>query len=147
MAAIIKDYIVEWAPYSATPPTTGWNELKHSIRSMPNVFPDPDTVDVTTIDMSSRATIPGMSGGDALGFTVAVNLEFLTAHEEMFTEQIDPLKGYFWIRITMTNRRQRISIPATTVENLPTPEGEAGSVDEVTWNVYTHHDPVVESMV
>lgn len=139
MAGLIKGYHVRWAPYSSSKPTT-WTELSNCIRALPNFFPDPDTVDTTTVDNVTPTSIPGMSAGEAYGFTVAPNKEFLDAHAEMVTEQLDDSKGSFWMQIDMTNRGQRIEGQFTTVEYLPTPEGNAGELDEITWNVYASSD-------
>lgn len=146
MADIIKGYKVKYAPYAAEKPTTGWIELTRCIRSLPNFFPDPEVVDTTTVDNEVKTSIPGLTGGEAFGFTVAVNKAFLTAHAAMVTDQIDDLKGSFWLEIEMTNRGEKITFPATTVIQLPTPEGEAGTLDEITWNVYMQGDPVVAAI-
>lgn len=50
MADVIKDFIVEHAPFAAAAPTTtGWSQLKTSIRSIPNLFPTPDAVDYSVV--------------------------------------------------------------------------------------------------
>ena len=147
MPDIIKSYKVKWAPFAAEIPTTGFTELKDCIKSLPNFFPDPDEVDTTTIDKSVKTSIPGLSGGKAYPFKVLVDAAFLTAHAAMVTDQIAAAKGSFWIQVEMTNRGKMITFPATTVTQLPTPEGEAGAIDEITWNVYMQDDPVVAAIV
>jgi hypothetical protein len=143
MADIIKGYKVSYAPYAASAPITGFIELKNCVKSLPNFFPDPDEVDTTTIDKTVKTSIPGLSGGKAYPFKVDVDKDFLTAHAAMVADQIMTEKGSFWLQIEMTNRGKMITFPATTVLQLPTPEGEAGALDEITWNVYMQDDPDV----
>lgn len=145
MADIIKAYKVSYAPHSESAPTT-FTEFKNCIRGLPNFFTDPDTVDTTTIDNTVKTSIPGLSGGEAYGFTVAINDEFLTAHETMVENQTASEKGSFWIEVQLTNRKQKIIMQCTTVTNLPTPEGSAGDLDEITWNVYLQSDPIVSKI-
>lgn len=143
MASIIKSYIVEWAEFSATEPTEDpptWKPLNHCIRNLPNFFPDPETVDATCVTDANKTTLPGLPGGEAYAFTVAPDAEFLAAHELMVTEQTTAEKGSFWLRVKMPNRGQYVVGRFTTVEYLPTPEGAAGELDEVTWNVYPASD-------
>lgn len=137
--SIIKGYKICYAPYAASAPEAAgeeWVELKNCIRNLPNFFPDPDTIDTSTVDNLTPTSIPGWSAGEAFGFTVAPTEGFLTAHKAMVTDQKDDMKGYFWMKVEITNRKQRLIFKATTVENIPTPEGAAGDLDEVTWNVY-----------
>lgn len=143
MPSIIKGYKVSWASYSVTKPTT-WTELKSCIRNLPNFFPDPDTQDTSTVDNITPTSIPAASAGEAFGFTVAPNFEFLDAHEAMVTDQLDDSKGSFWLEIQLTNRKQKITGQFRTVEFLPTPEGAFGELDEITWNVYPASDLIVE---
>lgn len=143
--SIIKEYVIEWAPYSATKPTT-WNKLRHCIRNLPNFFPDPDTLDTSTVDNKTPTSIPAASAGEAFGFTVAPNDEFLEAHTSMVADQLDDSKGPFWLRIQLTNRKQQVTGQFTTVEYLPTPEGAFGELDEITWNVYAASDLEIESV-
>lgn len=145
MAALIKGYKVEYAPYSASAPTT-WTELTACIRNLPNFFPEPDTVDVTTVDMNNQASMPGLPGGESYGFTVAINNAFLTAHTAMVTDQNDGEKGFFWMRVQLTNRGQQIIGKFKTVDFLPTPEGAAGDLDEITWPVYPQGDLAVSTI-
>lgn len=140
--SIIKGYHISWAPYSASAPTeeSAWTELKNCIRSMPNFFPDPDTVDTSTVDNLTPTSIPGWTAGEAYSFTVAPTYPFFQAHMQMVEEQSDSAKGYFWLRIDLTNRGQRLEGKFTTVDYLPTPEGNAGDLDEISWNVYSQSD-------
>lgn len=141
--SIIKGYKICYAPYAASAPeaaATEWVELKNCIRSMPNFFPDPDTIDTSTVDNLTPTSIPGWSAGEPYGFTVAPTEGFLAAHKAMVQDQKDDSKGFFWMKIEMTNRKQRIIGAFTTVEYLPTPEGSAGDLDEITWNVYAAKD-------
>lgn len=147
MPDIIKSYKVSYAPFAAEVPTTGFIPLTNCIRSLPNFFPDPDEVDTTTIDKSVKTSIPGLSGGKAFPFKVAVDAAFLTAHAAMAADQTGVDKGSFWLQIEMTNRGKMITFPATTVLQLPTPEGEAGALDEITWNVYMQGDPITAAIV
>lgn len=147
MAAIIKSYVVEWSEYAATEPQDGadtWHKMEHCIRNLPNFFPDPDTVDSTCVTDANKTSLPGLPGGEAYAFTVAPDDDFLTAHEAMVEEQIAEEKGSFWLRVKMPNRGQYVVGQFTTVEYLPTPEGAAGELDEVTWNVYPASDILVK---
>ncbi len=139
MPSIIREYAIEWAPYSATEPTT-WNKLERCIRNLPNFFPDPETIDTSTVDNKTPTSIPAAASGEAYGFTVAPNKEFLDAHESMITDQLDDTKGSFWLRVKLTNRGQYVTGQFRTVEYLPTPEGAFGELDEITWNVYAASD-------
>jgi len=145
MAAIIKGYKVEHAPHSATAPTE-WAELKGCIRNLPNFFPESDTVDTSTVDTNNATSIPGLPGGESYPFTVAVNNEFLTAHTAMVADQNDDEKGFFWLKVTLTNRGQTITGKFRTVDFLPTPEGAAGDLDEITWPVYPQGDLTVAAI-
>jgi len=147
MSDIIKGYKVSYAPFAAAAPTTGFVELKDCIKSLPNFFPDPDEVDTTTIDKTVKTSIAGLSGGKAYPFKVNVDDAFLTAHAAMVADQTGTDKGSFWLQVEMTNRKKMITFPATTVLQLPTPEGEAGALDEITWNVYMQGDPKIDSIV
>ena len=149
MASIIKGYVVEWSEFAATEPQDGaktWHKLDHCIRNMPNFFPDPENVDTTCITDKTKTSIPGMTGGEAYAFTVAVSPEFLEAHASMVEEQNTPAKGSFWLRVKMPNRGQYVVGQFTTVDYLPTPEGAAGELDEVTWNVYPFSDIEVKDI-
>jgi len=147
MPDIIKKYKVSYAPFAAEAPTTGFIELKDCIKSLPNFFPDPDEVDTTTVDKSVKTSIPGLSGGKAYAFKTLVNAAFLTAHEAMIADQTAVAKGSFWLQVEMPNRGKMITFPATTVTQIPTPEGEAGALDEITWNVYMQDDPKIDPIV
>lgn len=139
MASLIKEYVVEWSEFSATEPTDSedtWHKLDGCIRNLPNFFPDPDTVDTTCVTDKNSTSIPGMPGGEVYAFTVAVNTAFLDAHASMVEEQTTEAKGSFWLRVKMPSRGKYVVGQFTTVENLPTPEGAAGELDEITWNVY-----------
>lgn len=142
MADIIKGYKISYAPHSASTPTT-WTELKGCVRSLPNFFPEPDTQDTTTVDMTMKTSIEGLSGGESYNFTIAPNEEFLTAHTAMVTDQHDSKKGYFWMKVELTNRKQQITGKFTTVTYLPTPEGSAGDLDEVDVPFYAYEDLTV----
>lgn len=146
MADIIKGYKVSYAAYSATKPTSDWIELANCIRSLPNFFTDPEAVDTTCIDNTVKTSVPGLSGGAAYAFKVAVNKEFLTAHAAMVADQTADAKGSFWIQVELTNRGKKLTFPATTVLQLPTPEGAAGALDEITWNVYMNGNPEIEDI-
>lgn len=143
--SIVKAYVIEWAPYSPTVPTT-WSKLERCIRNLPNLFPDPETIDTSTVDNKTPTSIPAAATGDALGFTVAPNAEFLAAHAAMVSDMLDDAKGSFWMRITLTNRKQQITGQFTTVEYLPTPEAGFGDLDEITWNVYAASDLTVTAV-
>lgn len=139
--SIIKGYHISYAPYSATEPEDGaWIEIKNTIRALPNFFPDPDTIDTSTVDNTMPTSIAGWSSGEAYGFTVAPTTQFMAALKAMISDQQDDEKGYFWLRVDITNRNQRLTGKFTTVDYLPTPEGNAGDLDEVTWNVYAVED-------
>lgn len=142
MPSIIKEYVIEWAPYSATTPSS-WTALEHCVRNLPNFFPDPETVDTSTVDNKTPTSIPAASAGEAYAFTVAPNKEFLDAHAAMVSDQLDDSKGSFWLRIKLTNRGQYVTGQFRTVEYLPTPEGAFGELDEITWNVYAASDLTV----
>lgn len=142
---ITKGYRVKWAPFSATAPTT-WEALENCIRKLPNFFPDPESVDNSVVTNTMKTSEPGVSGGEALAFTVAVIREFLEAHAEMVTEQADDKKGFFWMEVEFPNRGTKVTFKAKTVTNLPTPENELGSLDEITWNVYPQGD-IAESKI
>lgn len=139
MADIIKGYKVKYAPFSATKPTE-WTELTDCVRTMPNFFTDPEAVATTCIDHMQKHSVPGMTGGEAYGFKVAINKVFLEAHKTMVENQEGADKGSFWLEVEMTNRGQKVTGQFTTVKYLPTPEGEAGALDEITWNVYPVSD-------
>ena len=145
MPSVIKEYVIEWAPFSESEPTA-WNQLRHCIRNMPNFFPDPEAQDASTVDNQTPTSIPAASAGEAMAFTVAPNREFLDAHAQMVTEQLDDSKGSFWLRVKITNRSQYVTGQFTTVEYLPTPEGAFGELDEVTWNVYPASDLTVTAV-
>lgn len=148
--SIIKGYKIAYAPHAEIAPEAGageWVELKNCIRSMPNFFPDPDTIDTSTVDNLTPTSIPGWSAGEAFGFTVAPTEGFLAGHKAMVADQKNDTKGYFWLKVEMTNRKQRIIGKFTTVEYLPTPEGSAGDLDEITWNVYAADNLKLEDIV
>lgn len=145
MPDIIRGYHIRWAPYSESKPTTGWTEMVHKIRALPDMFPEPETIDVSTVDNLTPTSIPGPPAGDAYSFTVAPDPEFLTMHRAMYTDQIDTDKGYFWMQIDITNRDQRLEFPARTTQYLSTPDGNFGDLDEVSWLVYPAGD-VVETV-
>lgn len=149
MASVIKDYVVEYAPFSAAAPTesTEWVSILDSIRSVPNLFPAPDSVDCSVVTSSRGKSIPGVAKGDAYTFKVAPDLAFLEAHATMVTEQLDAAKGYFWMRVTYPNRGYTVTFKAKTVDELPTPEGELGALDEVDWPVYPQADPAKKAIV
>lgn len=142
---ITKGYKVKWAPFSEAAPTT-WEALENCIRKLPNFFPDPENVDNSVVTNTMKTSEPGVSGGEALAFTVAVIREFLEAHAEMVTEQEDDQKGFFWMEVEFPNRGTKVTFKAKTVTNLPTPENELGSLDEITWNVYPQGD-IAESKI
>lgn len=147
MASIIKQYVVEWSEYSDTEPTdeaATWHKLEDCIRNLPNFFPDPESVDSTCVTNKNKTSIPGLTGGEVYAFTVAPDTAFLAAHESMIEEQTAEEKGSFWLRVKMPNRGQYVVGQFTTVEYLPTPEGSAGELDEVTWNVYPASDILVK---
>jgi hypothetical protein len=146
MAAIIQSYKVAYAPYAAEVPTTGFIELKDCIKSLPNFFPDPDDVDTSVVTNKGATSIPGIEKAAAFDFKVLVDLDFLTAHTSMVSDQSDSAKGYFWMQITLTNRKQVITFPATTVTYLPSPEGELGAVDSITWKVYKYADAEITAL-
>lgn len=143
MPDIIKKYKVSWAPFSDTKPTT-FTELKNCIRNLPNFFPDPETLDTSTVDNETPTSIPAAAAGEAYAFTVAPNMDFLDAHKSMVTDQLDDAKGTFWLEVQMTNRKQKLTGQFRTVEYLPTPEGAFGELDEITWNVYAASDISIE---
>jgi hypothetical protein len=137
MASVIKSFIVEYAPFSATAPTDEtWVSIQHSIRSIPNLFPAPDAVDCSVVTDDAASSIPGVEKAEAFTFKVAPDADFLTAHEAMVTDQSDPEKGYFWMRVTYPARGYTVTFKATTVTNLATPDGNQGALDEVDWPVY-----------
>lgn len=139
MPDVIKSFIVEHAPFSATVPdgtTTPWTKIEHAIRSIPDLFPTPEVVDCSVVTDDVSSSVPGVEKAAALTFKVAPDADFLTAHEAMVTDQTDPAKGYFWMRITFPKRGYTITFKATTVVNLATPSGNLGALDEVDWPVY-----------
>lgn len=142
---ITQGYKVKWAPYAASAPSE-WQMLENCIRNLPNFFPDPETVDNSVVTNTMKTSEPGVSGGEALAFTVAVTKAFLDAHADMVTEQEDDAKGSFWMEVEFPNRGTKVTFQAKTVTNLPTPENELGSLDEITWNVYPQGD-IVESKI
>lgn len=137
---IVKDYKVSYAPFSATVPTTEFKGLTDCIRKLPNFFPDPENVDNSLVTNHTKTSEPGVSGGEALAFTAKVTEAMLDAHAEMVIEQEDSAKGYFWMKIEYPNRGKQVIFPAKTVQYLPTPEGELGTLDEITWNFYAQAD-------
>ncbi|HEX3038151.1 MAG TPA: hypothetical protein VHO94_04060 [Oscillospiraceae bacterium] len=148
MASVIKGTVVEYAPFAATAPTTtGWVKIDNAIRSIPNLFPEPDTVDTSVVTNSRPTSIPGVAKADAYKFKVAPDLAFLTAHTAMVTDQSDAAKGFFWMRVTYPKRGYTVTFKATTVDELATPEGELGKLDEIDWPVYPQADPVKAAIV
>lgn len=141
MADVIKNYKVAYAPYAATAPTTGFVELKDCIRSIPNLFPTPDAVDCSVVTNSRPSSVPGVPKAEAYTFKVAPNAAFLTAHTAMVTDQNNAAKGYFWMQITYPQRGYTVTFPAKTVDELATPSGALGALDEVDWPVYPQADP------
>mgnify|MGYP000889787510 CR=1 FL=1 len=138
MASVIKNFIVEYAPFAETAPTdTTWVKLEHCIRSVPNLFPTPDAVDASVVTEDVASSTPGVEKAEAFTFKVAPNPEFLAAHEAMVTDQSSPDKGYFWMRVTYPYRGYTVTFKATTVTNLATPDGNQGALDEVDWPVYS----------
>ena len=142
MADVIKNYKVEYAPYAEAAPTTGFVELKDCIRSIPNLFPTPDAVDTSSVTNGRGTSIPGVAKAEAFTFKVAPDTAFLTAHTAMVTDQNDSTKGFFWMRVTFPQRGYTVTFPAKTVDELATPSGELGALDEVDWPVYPQEDPV-----
>lgn len=143
MANVIKKFVVEYAPYAATAPTTtGWVAIANAIRSIPNLFPAPDAVDTSSVTNSRATSIPGVAKAEAYGFKVAPDAAFLADHAAMVKDQNDPSKGSFWMRVTYPQRGYTVTFPATTVDELPTPSGNLGALDEVDWPVYPQADPV-----
>jgi hypothetical protein len=138
MADVIKSFIVEYAPFSETAPAveTGWTKIEHSVRSIPNLFPTPDAVDCSVVTDDKASSVAGVEKADAFTFKVAPDLAFLTAHTAMVTDQNDPEKGFFWMRVTYPKRGYTITFKATTVDELATPSGELGALDEVDWPIY-----------
>lgn len=136
MPNIIRDEIIEYSPYSATAPTT-WTKLEHSIRQVPNLFPTPDVVDCSVVTDHNASSIPGIEKAEAFTFKVAPDAAFLTAHTAMITDQTDTAKGYFWMRVTYPERGYMVIFKATTVEELATPSGNQGALDEIDWPVYS----------
>lgn len=136
MASIIQDLVVEYAPYGESIPTTGFIPITHSIRSVPNLFPTPDAVDCSVVTDHDASSIPGVEKADAFTFKIAPDTAFLAAHEAMVTDQSDPDKGYFWMRVTYPKRGYTVTFKATTVDELATPDGSQGALDEVDWPVY-----------
>jgi hypothetical protein len=146
MADVIKDFVVEYADFSATLPTT-WTKIEDAIRSIPNLFPAPDAVDCSVVTNSRATSIPGVAKAEAYTFKVAPDLPFLTAHTSMVSDQNDAAKGYFWMRVTYPKRGYTVSFKAKTVDELPTPSGELGALDEVDWPVYPQADPIKAAIV
>lgn len=143
MADVIKSFIVEAAPFSANvPDSTAWKKIEHAIRSIPNLFPTPDAVDCSVVTDDRASSIAGVEKAEALTFKVTPNADFLAAHTAMVTDQDDPDKGYFWMRITYPKRGYSVTFKATTVDELATPSGELGALDEIDWPVYPQADPV-----
>lgn len=136
MASTIRDLIVEYAPYAAVLPTTGFVPITHSIRSVPNLFPTPDAVDCSVVTDDRSSSIAGVEKADAFTFKVAPDAAFLTAHTAMVTDQNDSEKGSFWLRVTYPSRGYSVAFQATTVDELATPDGSLGALDEVDWPVY-----------
>lgn len=148
MASVIKEFVVEHAPFSATAPTTEtWVKLEDCVRSVPNLFPVPDAVDTSVVTNSRGSSIPGVAKGDAYTFKIAPDLAFLTAHTAMVTDQNDDEKGFFWMRVTYPARGYTVTFKAKTVDELATPEGELGALDEIDWPVYPQADPVKAAIV
>lgn len=145
---IVKEFVVQYAPFSAEEPAlpAEWKDLKDCIRKCPNFFPDPENVDNSVVTNSMKTSEPGVSGGEAFAFTVKVTDEFLDAHAEMVTEQTAKEKGSFWLRVKFPERGTMVTYKAKTVTHLPTPEGELGSLDEITWNTYAQGD-VAEAVI
>lgn len=135
MASVIKSFIVEYAPYSEAAPTT-WTAIANAIRSVPNLFPTPDAVDCSVVTDDRASSIPGVEKAEALTFKVAPDADFLTAHTAMVTDQSDAAKGFFWMRVTYPKRGYTVTFKATTVDELATPDGSLGALDEVDWPVY-----------
>lgn len=143
MADVIKSFIVEYAPFAATAPTTtGWVKIENAIRSIPNLFPTPDAVDCSVVTNDRASTVAGVEKAEALTFKVAPDRAFLTAHTAMVTDQNDPEKGHFWMRITYPKRGYTVTFKATTVDELATPSGELGALDEIDWPVYSQGDKI-----
>ena len=146
MSSVIKSFIVEYADYSAAAPTS-WTKIDNAIRSIPNLFPAPDAVDCSVVTNSRATSVPGVAKAEAYTFKVAPDLTFLAAHTSMVTDQNDPAKGYFWMRVTYPERGYTVAFKAKTVDQLPTPSGELGALDEVDWPVYPQADPVKAAIV
>jgi hypothetical protein len=146
MADVIKSYVVEYAEFSVTAPTE-WTKIDNAIRSIPNLFPTPDAVDVSVVTNSRATSIPGVAKAEAYTFKVVPDAAFLTAHTAMVTDQNDSAKGYFWMRITFPQRGYTVTFKAKTVDFLATPSGELGAADEVDWPVYPQNDPVKAAIV
>jgi hypothetical protein len=148
MPSVIKAFVVEYAPYAATAPTTtGWVKIENAIRSVPNLFPAPDAVDTSVVTNSRATSVPGVAKAEAYGFKVAPDAAFLTAHTAMVTDQSDAAKGFFWMRVTYPARGYTVTFKAKTVDELPTPDGELGKLDEIDWPVYPQADPVKAAIV
>lgn len=142
MANVVKNYKVEYAPFAASAPTTtGWTALDNCIRSIPNLFPVPDAVDCSVVTNSRPSSVPGVPKSEAYTFKVAPDAAFLTAHTAMVSDQNDAAKGYFWMRITFPQRGYTVTFKAKTVDELATPSGSLGALDEIDWPVYPQNDP------
>lgn len=141
MAGVIKSFIVEHAPFSETAPTT-WTKIENAIRSIPNLFPTPDAVDCSVVTNDRSTSVPGVAKAEAYTFKVAPDTEFLTAHTSMVSDQNDSAKGFFWMRVTYPQRGYTVTFKAKTVDELATPSGELGALDEIDWPVYPQGDPV-----
>lgn len=146
MASVIKNEIVEYAPYSASAPTA-WTKIENAIRSVPNLYPVPDAVDCSVVTNSRPSSVPGVPKAEAYTFKVAPDAAFLTAHTAMVTDQNDTAKGYFWMRVTYPGRGYTVAFKAKTVDELATPSGELGALDEVDWPVYPQADPIKAAIV
>lgn len=143
MADVIKAYKVEYSPYAETAPAaSGWVAMDDCVRTLPNLFPVPDAVDCSVVTNTRGTSIPGVAKGDALTFKIAPDAAFLAAHAAMVTDQNDDEKGYFWLRVTFPYRGYMVTIKAKTVDELATPEGELGALDEIDWPVYPQADPI-----
>lgn len=148
MPDVIKDLVVEYAPYAATmPTTTGWVAIANAISSVPNLFPTPEVVDCSVVTNARSSSIPGVAKAEAYTFKVAPDAAFLTAHTAMVTDQNDASKGSFWMRVTYPKRGYTVTFPAKTVDELATPSGNLGALDEVDWPVYPQADPTKAAIV
>ena len=137
---LVKKYKFSYAPHAATEPEyddNAWVEVKDTFKNLANFFPKGENIDITTIDSEIRESMEGLPGGEEYILPGYFTDGLAAMHTQMTTDRIDADKGFSWVKIELPNRNQYVVGKFTTTKQLPTPEVEAGSPDEIEVTLYS----------